>query len=99
MDEFVRLLSITFERSSCLLNFPLTGKEETEPSFLRRGKKKRRFRELQVRHMENKHKVTGGNQHVFTKGKSCLTNLVAFCDAFAESVDKRKATDIIYLDL
>jgi len=48
VDEFVRLLSITFERSSCLLNFPLTGKEETEPSFLRRGKKKRRFRELQV---------------------------------------------------
>ena len=30
-----------------------------------------------LRHMENKDKVIGGNQHGFTKGKTCLTNLVA----------------------
>ncbi|PKU46639.1 rna-directed dna polymerase from mobile element jockey- hypothetical protein [Limosa lapponica baueri] len=41
-----------------------------------------------LRHMENK-EVTGDSQHGFTKGKSCLTNLV----------DKGRATDVIYLDL
>ena len=31
-----------------------------------------------LRNVENKDKVIGGNQHGFTKGKSCLPNLVAF---------------------
>jgi len=30
--------------------------------------------------MENKYEVFGGNQHGFTKGESCLTNLVALYD-------------------
>lgn len=48
--------------------------------------------------MENK-EVTGDSQHSFTKGRSCLTNLVAFYGGVTLLVDKRIAMDIIYLHL
>jgi len=41
--------------------------------------------------------VIRDSQHGLTKGKSCLTNCVAFCDGVT-SMDKGKATDIICLD-
>ncbi|CAM5162977.1 unnamed protein product [Natator depressus] len=43
-------------------------------------------------------KVIRNIQHGFTKGKSCLTNLIAFYDKITGSVDEGKAMDLLFLD-
>ncbi|CAM5079670.1 unnamed protein product, partial [Eretmochelys imbricata] len=43
-------------------------------------------------------KVIRNSQHGFTKGKSCLTNLIAFYDEITGSVAEGKAVDVLFLD-
>ncbi|GAB0177880.1 mitochondrial enolase superfamily member 1 [Grus japonensis] len=50
-----------------------------------------------VEHMEEKNVIKSG-QHGFTKGKSCLTNVIAFYDGMTGWVDDGRAVDVVYLD-
>jgi len=53
--------------------------------------------ELINKQMEE-NKVIRSSQHGFTKGKSCLTNLIAFYDGVTGWVDEGRAMDVVYLD-
>ncbi|KAK4826412.1 hypothetical protein QYF61_008945 [Mycteria americana] len=48
-------------------------------------------------HKSMKHMI-GKSQHGFTKGKSCLTNLITFYDKVTYSVDVGQTVEIVYLD-
>ncbi|CAM5103732.1 unnamed protein product [Eretmochelys imbricata] len=48
-----------------------------------------------LKHFEER-KVIRNSQHGFTKGKSCLTNLIAFYDEITDS--EGKAVDMLFLD-
>ena len=50
-----------------------------------------------VNHL-NIHTLLLQSQHGFTKGKSCLTNLLLFLEDITKAVDEGKPLDVIYLD-
>ncbi|CAM4601780.1 unnamed protein product [Lepidochelys olivacea] len=50
-----------------------------------------------LKHLEER-KVIRNSQHGFTKGKSCLTNLIAFYDEITGSVHEGKAVNVLFLD-
>ena len=52
--------------------------------------------EVIIKQVEEK-KVISSSQHGFTKGKSCLTNLIAFYDGRTVWVDEGRAVDVVYL--
>ncbi|KAJ7413240.1 RNA-directed DNA polymerase from mobile element jockey-like protein [Willisornis vidua] len=49
------------------------------------------------KHVEEK-KVIRNSQHGLTKGKSRMTNLIAFCDGMSGWKDNGKAVDVVYPD-
>ncbi|XP_074985128.1 uncharacterized protein LOC142072359 [Caretta caretta] len=55
------------------------------------------LKESILKHLHER-KVIRNSQHGFTKGRSCLTNLIAFYDEITGSVDEEKAVDVLFLD-
>ena len=51
-----------------------------------------------LRHIQDEEMIHDA-QHGFTQGRSCLTNLLVFCDSIMAMVKKGKAADGVYLDL
>ena len=54
------------------------------------------FLEAMLRHVEERE--IRENQNGFTKSKFCLTNLDAFSNGVTASMDKARATDVIFWD-
>ena len=45
-----------------------------------------------------RYRILKDSQHGFTKGRSCLTNILDFLEEVYEKLDEGKAVDVVYLD-
>jgi hypothetical protein len=50
-----------------------------------------------IAHLKWNH-IISTNQHGFTKGRSCTTNLLEFMEPVTKAADEGKAVDIVYQD-
>lgn len=50
-----------------------------------------------IGHLEQ-HDIIKANQHGFTKGKSCLSNLLSFLEFVSDNIDSHCPVDVIFLD-
>ena len=53
--------------------------------------------EFILKHAEEKQVIRCSLHRFFTKGKSCLTNLIAFYGGMTGWVDEGRAVDVVYL--
>jgi len=54
-------------------------------------------KERMVEHL-NKNRLINNSQHDFTKGRSCLTNLLDFFEEVYDELDRNNSVDLVYLD-
>ncbi|PKU29216.1 rna-directed dna polymerase from mobile element jockey- hypothetical protein [Limosa lapponica baueri] len=97
-DVVARLLSINFERSWRLGEISQDWRKGNVTPIFEKGKKvmEQLILETISRRMEDK-EVIRSSQHGFTKGRSCLTNLITFHVEMNGLVDEGSAVDIVYL--
>ncbi|GAB0182615.1 mitochondrial enolase superfamily member 1 [Grus japonensis] len=113
-DVVARLLSTNFEKLWRSGNVPEDWKKANVTPMYKKGLKEdpENYRPISLTSIpgkvmeqillgaitsQMKHMI-GKSQHRFTKGKLCLTNLIAFYDKVTCSVDVGQAVDIVYLD-
>ncbi|KAK4824361.1 LOW QUALITY PROTEIN: hypothetical protein QYF61_014021 [Mycteria americana] len=113
-DVIARLLSITFEKSWRSGHIPEDWKKANVNRIYKKGLKEDpgNYRPISLTSVpgkvmkrillwpiisQMKHTI-GKSQHGFTKGKSCLTNLIAFYDQVTCLVDVGRAVNVVYLD-
>uniref|UniRef100_A0A8C3F1V3 Reverse transcriptase domain-containing protein n=1 Tax=Chrysemys picta bellii TaxID=8478 RepID=A0A8C3F1V3_CHRPI len=81
------------DKVNCVLLFALFHNTRTVPGKIM----EQVLKESILKYFEER-KVIRNSQHGFTRGKSCLTNLIAFYDEMTCSVDEGKAVDMLFLD-